>query len=85
MRILHISDLHAPAEVGQDQQRIAQALLADIAEQDRAQRVDLVVEAYAMVLACGPGGGKLTMGGEAARLYSTLGVTSAKGGKLSSN
>ncbi len=43
------------------------------------------VEAYAMVLACGPGGGKLTMGGEAARLYSTLGVTSAKGGKLSSN
>lgn len=43
MRILHLSDLHAPAEVHQDQKRIVQALLADIAEQDRAQRIDLVL------------------------------------------
>lgn len=43
MRILHISDLHAPAEVPRDQKRIVQALLADVAEQDRAQRIDLVL------------------------------------------
>lgn len=43
VRILHISDLHAPAEVHHDQREIVEAALADIEAQDRNLRVDIAV------------------------------------------
>jgi 3',5'-cyclic AMP phosphodiesterase CpdA len=43
VRILHLSDLHAPVEADLDQVRIVEACLADIARQDAEARIDLVV------------------------------------------
>jgi predicted MPP superfamily phosphohydrolase len=43
MRILHVSDLHAPATVPSDQRQIVEALLRDVEAEERRRAFDLVV------------------------------------------